>query len=84
MLNLLMYVFALLSLFFLVMLLRGPSIWDRLLFFNLFSVVMILAMIVFAIIKQIDYLLDIAIVYALLSFVSIIFISRFIRRKGEI
>jgi multicomponent Na+:H+ antiporter subunit F len=45
---------------------------------------MIILMMLYALIKDIDYLLDLAIVYALLGFISIVFIARFIQRKGKI
>ncbi len=76
--------FACCGLLFLVLLIIGPSIWDRLLFLNLFFIFMLLTMIVYALIKDLDYLLDIAIVYALLGFIGIVFTARFIQRKGKI
>ena len=76
--------FALCGLVFLALLVKGPSIWDRLLFLNLFFIEMLLTMICFALMMDIDYLLDIAIVYALLGFIGIVFTARFIQRKGKI
>lgn len=84
MLNLLFSFFVICGLLFLVLLVKGSSIWDRLLFLNLFFVYMLLAMVVYALIMAIDYLLDIAIVYALLGFIGIVFTARFIQRKGKI
>lgn len=63
---------------------KGPSVWDRLLSLNLFSVTMIIVMIIYALVENLDYLLDIAIVYALLGFIGIVFMARFIQRKGKI
>ncbi|WP_242986459.1 MrpF/PhaF family protein [Vallitalea guaymasensis] len=38
----------------------------------------------FSILFDLPYLLDIAIVYTLLGFIGIIFISRFVKGKGKI
>lgn len=84
MLNIFFYIFVVLSLFYLYRIIKGPSVWDRLLGLNLFSINMIIIMILYALINEIDYLLDIAIVYALLGFIGIVFIARFIQRKGKI
>jgi multicomponent Na+:H+ antiporter subunit F len=40
--------------------------------------------VLFAVVMQKSYLLDIAIVYVLLGFISIIFIANFIQKKGKI
>ena len=61
----------------------GPTIWDRLLGLNLISSKIIMAIIVFALMIQRTFLLDIAIVYALLGFIGSVLIARFIERKGE-
>lgn len=62
----------------------GPTIWDRLLGLNLFSSKIIVLIVLFALMVRQSYLLDIAIVYVLLGFISIILIARFIQRKGKI
>lgn len=64
--------------------LRGPSVWDRLMAFNLFSALMIMMILLIAVIEDLNYLVDIAIAYSLLGFISIIFIARFVSRKGEL
>lgn len=84
MLNIFLYIFVALSLFYLYRIIKGPSVWDRLLGLNLFSINMIIIMILYALINDISYLLDIAIVYALLGFIGIVFMARFIQRKGKI
>jgi multicomponent Na+:H+ antiporter subunit F len=77
-------IFTLYAVLVLLRILRGPSIWDRILGMNLFSAIIIMLILLIAIIEDLNYLVDIAIVYSLLSFISIIFISRFVQRKGEI
>lgn len=75
---------AFLSLFLLYRIIEGPTIWDRILGFNLFSSLIILLILMYSLIEDISYLIDMAIVYTLLGFISIIFISRFVQRKGKI
>lgn len=84
MLNIFMYIFVPLLVFHFYRIIKGPSVWDRLLGLNLFSINMIILMVLYALIRDLDYLLDIAIVYALLGFISIVFIARFIQGKGRI
>ncbi len=84
MLNVFFVIFSLMTIYYLYLLIKGPSVWDRLLALNLFSVTMIIVMIIYALMKNLDYLLDIAIVYALLGFIGIVFMARFIQRKGKI
>ena len=63
---------------------RGPSIWDRLLGLNLISTKIIIMIVIFASFQETAYLLDLAIVYTLLGFISTIFTARFLlgRIKG--
>ena len=60
---------------------RGPSIWDRLLGMSLISSKIILIILIFASLNQTAYLLDFAIVYALLGFIGIIFVALFLRER---
>lgn len=73
-----------LSLLSLMRVLIGHSIWDKILGFNLFTSKFILIILIYASISDLSYLIDISMVYALLGFVSIVFITRFIQRKGSI
>ncbi len=77
----LLFILGLLSL---LRVLIGKNIWDKILGFNLFSSNFILIILIFAATSELNYLIDIAMVYALLGFVSIVFITRFIQRKGAI
>ena len=72
------------SIISIIIIAKGPTIWDRLLGLNLFSVKIVLLILIFSIIYDLPYLLDIAIVYTLLGFIGIIFISRFVKGKGKI
>lgn len=63
---------------------RGPTIWDRLLGMNMISSKLILCIILFAVLTDLPYLIDIAIVYALIGFIGTVFIALFIRQRGRI
>jgi len=63
---------------YIVRVVKGPSIWDRLLGLNLISTKILLIIILFASLNNTPYLLDIAIVYALLGFIGLIFIALFL------
>jgi multicomponent Na+:H+ antiporter subunit F len=74
----------LLSIISIVIIIQGPTIWDRLLGLNLFSAKIILLILLYSILLDLPYLLDIALVYTLLGFIGVIFISRFVKGKGKI
>lgn len=78
------YVLAAAAMLTAVRILIGPTIWDRMLGFNLLSSKLIMIIVVCAIIFERNFLLDIALTYALLGFVSTIFIARFVRDRGRI
>ena len=61
----------------------GPTLWDRLLGLNLVTSKLIIIIILMASLRMESFLLDMALVYALLSFIGIIFISIYIQRKGR-
>ncbi len=60
----------------------GPTIWDRLLAFNQLSAKVVIGMVFFSLMTSQTFILDIAIVYTLFSFISSVFIARFIRERG--
>ena len=62
----------------------GPSVWDRLLGFNLFSSKVIIIIVLLAMVWEKNYLLDVALTFALLGFIGIIFIAGYIQKKGRI
>ena len=83
MLNLFLLGLVISSLFHLGQIIKGPSIWDRLLGFNLFSVHIVLIILFYSVRTGLYYLIDIALVYALLGFISVMFIARYIDKdKG--
>lgn len=79
-----MYVLWILSAFlalFIVRAAQGPSVWDRLLGLSLISTKIILIIVVFASVYDTAYLLDYAIVQALLGFISIVFTALFLLER---
>lgn len=66
---------------FIARVVRGPSIWDRLHGLSLVSTKVILIIVFYAAVRDTAYLLDLAIVYALLGFISIIFTAQFLLEK---
>jgi multicomponent Na+:H+ antiporter subunit F len=82
--NIVLSLLALLALICVHIILTGPTIWDRLLGLNLFSSKLIMIIVIFAYSIGKSYYLDIALVYVLLGFISIIFIANFVKGKGRI
>ncbi len=77
---LILFVFSLLILFKVFV---DNSIWEKVLLLNLFSVKFILHILVYAIIVKLYYLIDIAFIYSILGFVSIVWITRFVGKRGK-
>jgi multicomponent Na+:H+ antiporter subunit F len=67
----------------LIRILFGPTVWDRLLGMSLISSKIIVAIVIVAVIIDRSFLMDIAIIYSLLGFISSVLIARFIEKKGE-
>lgn len=74
-------IFALVDIYKMI---SGPTIFDRLLAFNILSSKVVMAMVVYALETSQTYMLDIAITYTLLSFVSTVLIARYVRTRGEL
>lgn len=74
---------SVLSFFSALRIILGPSIWDRLLGLNLITSKTIMIIIIIAMLRKQNFLLDIALTFALLSFIGIIFISVYIQRKSR-
>ena len=83
-----MYILWIMLIFLFLYLLRvliGPSVWDRLLGMNLISVKIVMIIVVFASVSETAYILDFAIIYTLFGFIGVIFTALFIheRTKGR-
>ncbi|MFW6015422.1 MAG: monovalent cation/H+ antiporter complex subunit F [bacterium] len=64
--------------------LLGPTIWDRLLTFNVMSSKVILAILCLSLIYDDLNYIDIALTYALLAFCSTILIARFLEWRDHL
>lgn len=60
----------------------GPTSWDRLIAVNLISSKVIMIMVAAAVFFERRIYLDVALVYAIIGFVSIIAISKFLEGEG--
>lgn len=67
-----------------VRMIMGPTIWDRLLTFNQLSTKVVISMVFYSLLTNQTFLLDIAIVYTLFSFMSSVFIAKFVSDRGAI
>ena len=60
----------------------GPTPWDRLIAVNLISSKVVMIMVAVAVFFERRIYLDVAMVYAIIGFVSIIAISKFLEGRG--
>lgn len=61
----------------------GPTIWDRLLGFNMLSMKIVMSIILLAYILDNSFYLDIALVYVILGFVGTNLIARYIEKESD-
>ncbi len=61
----------------------GPSLWDRLLSLSLVSSKIIIIVVLFALMLQSSFYLDIALVIAMLGFVGTTSLSAFLKKGGK-
>jgi len=66
---------------YLVMAIRGPSVWDRLLGMSLISSKIIVMVLIYSSFQEVSYLLDYVIIYALSGFVGTMFIALYRSNK---
>jgi len=62
---------------YILKIIEGPSIWNRLLGMNLITTKIILIIVVFASTTEAAYFLDFAILYAICGFIGTIFLANF-------
>lgn len=77
-------ILALFSIAGLFRVLYGPTIWDRLLGFNLFSSKIIVIALLIGVLIDRSYVIDVALIYGVLGFIGTIMLSRFVERRGDI
>lgn len=68
--------FAVLIFFAFFKAIKGPGVPDRLIAINLIGSIVIMMLAILAVIQQEEYLLDICIIYALISFLAVVVITK--------
>lgn len=66
-----------------IRMIKGPKLWDRILMLNLISAKIILFLAVYAIMVDNMMLLDIAISYGIIGFLTMTLLSKFIMTGGR-
>ena len=66
-----------------VRVIKGPTIWDRLLGMNVIATKIIVIIIIYAAINDTAFLLDFAIIYTLSGFIGTIYIALFFADRRE-
>lgn len=66
-----------------IRLIRGKSVWEKLLALNLFAVLTIMLIITYAVDYQLVLVMDVAIAYSIIGFLSIILITKFVSNGGR-
>lgn len=66
-----------------IRLIIGPTIWDRLLMVNLISVKVVLFVAIYAIYLESTLMLDIAITYGIIGYLTITLLSKYIMTGGR-
>lgn len=80
-LTLLMMILAIFVSF--IRLILGPTIWDRILMVNLISAKVVMFVAIYAIYNRSILLLDIAITYGIIGFLTITLLSKYIMTGGR-
>ena len=62
----------------------GPTVWDRILSIGLAASKITLAVLILAVELSESYLLDLALLFAILGFLVTVLLARFVERKGRI
>lgn len=78
-------VFLVLSIFVLIYyMLKGGSIWERIIGLNLIVIKIVLLITVYAVMIDSSAVLDISITYSIVGFISLTLLSRFLLRGGRL
>ena len=73
------------SIFVLLMfLIKGPTVWDRLISLNLMTLKMAMLIIAYAVFMESNVMLDIAMTYSIIGFLTVSMLSRFILKGGRL
>lgn len=78
MLNATMIVILITLMIVFIRLIRGRNIWEKLLALNLIQVLIVMLVITYAVEKQLTLIMDIAIAYSIIGFLSMVLLTKFI------
>lgn len=78
MLNLTMMVLLITLGIVFIRLIRGKSIWEKLLSLNLIAIITVMLIVTYAVEKELPIVVDIAIAYSIIGFLSLILLTKFI------
>ncbi len=78
MLNMMMFVLLISVGIVFIRMIRGKSIWEKLLSLNLIAIMIVMIIITYAVENQIELIMDIAIAYSIIGFLSLILLTKFI------
>lgn len=79
-----LFVVGLLILATVIRVLLGPTVWDRLLGVGLISSKLVVGAILLAIHFSESYILDVALILAIIGFLAKVLIARYIERSGDV
>lgn len=68
----------------LAFMIKGPTVWDRLISLNLMSLKLAMLIIVYAVHTGSNLILDIAMTYSIIGFLSVSMLSRFLLKGGRL
>ncbi len=68
----------------LVRIAMGPTVWDRLIGVGLIASKVTMGGVLIALISGESYVLDVALIFAVIGFLAQVLIARFIERKGDV
>lgn len=84
MINVAIYIISFAILITSIRIFIGPTVWDRVLGLNLMLTKILMLIVLYGAIYNKSYLLDIALTYAIIGFVSTLFIAQFLKGKGKL
>ncbi len=67
-----------------VYMVKGQSIWERIIGLNLIVIKIVLLITVYAVMNELSIVLDIVITYSIVGFISVTLLSRFLLRGGRL
>ena len=73
-------ILLILCFFYLGIIIKGPTLWDRLLVLTMVGINVLAIIVIYAILAELYYLIDFAIIFVLTGFVGTMFTSAFIAR----